>query len=346
MAPRPAASPAPHLRWNPLRREWVLVSPQRTARPWRGHLEAPAAEAAVPPHDPSCCLCPGSTRAGGGVNPNYESTFVFDNDFPALVPSATPRDAGGDRGGLLVARDEPGVCRVVCFSPRHDLTLPHLTPPQLRAVVDVWTQQYAELGGRPDINYVLVFENRGAAMGASNPHPHGQIWATATIPNEPATEHEALADYRRVNGTCLLCDYLALEIERSERVVCENDTFVALVPYWAVWPFETLIVSRRHVGALDALVDNERDGLADILKRLTTQCDNLFSTSFPYSLGFHQRPTDGQAHEETHLHAHCYPPLLRSASIRKFMVGFELLGTPQRDLTPEDAAARLRGVRP
>ncbi len=340
LASRPSASPAPHLRWNPLRREWVLVSPQRTARPWRGQLEAPAAEAAVPPHDPSCYLCPGAARAAGGVNPQYESTFVFENDFPALLPSA-PHDRVDD-GGLLVSQGEPGVCRVVCFSPRHDLALPRLAPAQLRAVVDVWTEQYRELGARPEINYVLVFENRGAAMGASNPHPHGQIWATATIPNEPAAEHEALTEYRRAKGTCLLCDYLALEIRRADRVVCENEAFVAVVPYWAVWPFETLIVSRRHLTAMDDLLEDERDGLSNILKRLTTRCDNLFKAPFPYSLGFHQRPTDGQPHQEAHFHAHCFPPLLRSASIRKFMVGFELLGTPQRDLTPEDAAARLR----
>ena len=191
---------------------------------------------------------------------------------------------------------------------------------------------------------MLIFENRGAAMGASNPHPHGQIWATATVPNEPAREHDALEAYRGAHGTCLFCDYLALEVERSERVVCANDAFVALVPFWAVWPFETLIVSRRHVGAMDELRGDERDGLAAILKRLTMRCDNLFQAPFPYSLGFHQRPTDGLPHTESHLHAHCLPPLLRSASVRKFMVGFELLGTPQRDLTPEDAAARLRAA--
>jgi UDPglucose--hexose-1-phosphate uridylyltransferase len=331
-----------HLRWNPLRREWVLVSPQRTARPWRGEVEPPAAGAAIPAHDPSCYLCPGAVRAGGIVNPQYASTFVFDNDFPALAPYA-PHDRT-DADGLLVARSEPGVCRVVCFSPRHDLALARLGVESLRQVVDVWTEEYRALGARPDITYVLIFENRGAAMGASNPHPHGQIWATATIPNEPAREHEALAAYRREKRACLLCDYAVLETGRAERVVCGNDTFVALVPYWAVWPFETMIVARRHVGGMDEMSSAERGGLAEILKRLTTRCDNLFQTPFPYSLGFHQRPTDGQPHEEAHFHAHCYPPLLRSATIRKFMVGFELLGTPQRDLTPEEAAARLRAA--
>lgn len=333
-------SSSPHLRWNPLRREWVLVSPQRTARPWHGETESDVATA-VPSHDPSCYLCPGVARAAGAVNPSYESTFVFDNDFPALVPAAPDGDADG---GLLVAKHEPGICRVVCFSPRHDLTLPRMSAAQLRAVVDVWTNQHQELGARPEINYVLIFENRGPAMGASNPHPHGQIWAAATIPNEPAREHESLVAYQRSKGTCLLCDYVALELEQGERIVCENNAFVALVPFWAVWPFETMILSRRHLGALDDLSSGERDGLADILKRLTTRCDNLFRTSFPYSLGFHQRPTDGEPHREAHFHAHCYPPLLRSASIRKFMVGFELLGTPQRDLTPEEAAERLRAA--
>lgn len=318
------------------------MSPQRTARPWRGELEPPPASTPIPPRDPSCYLCPGAARAGGAVNPDYESTFVFENDFPALLPGAAPERV--DERGLLVAQAEPGVCRVVCFSPRHDVTLPRLAPGQLRAVVDAWTEQYRELGARPDVNYVLIFENRGAAMGASNPHPHGQIWATATVPNEPAREQDALDAYRGAHGTCLLCDYLALEMERSERVVCANDAFVAVVPFWAVWPFETMIVSRRHLGAMDELRGDERDGLAAILKRLTTCCDNLFQAPFPYSLGFHQRPTDGLPHAESHFHAHCLPPLLRSASVRKFMVGFELLGTPQRDLTPEDAAARLRAA--
>ncbi len=330
---------SPHLRWNPLRREWVLVSPHRTARPWLGALEPAAAAEPVPEHDPSCYLCPGSARAGGAVNPRYESTFVFDNDFPALMPSAG--DVRADDGGLLVARAEAGVCRVVCFSPRHDLALPRLERCQLRAVVDVWTDEYRTLGARPGVNYVLIFENRGAAMGASNPHPHGQIWATATIPNEPAREHEALEAYRRENGSCLLCDYAAVELARGERIVCSNESFLVVVPFWAVWPFETMIVPRRHVGAMDGMSEAERDALADILKQLTTRCDDLFQAPFPYSLGFHQQPTDGRPHDD-HFHGHCYPPLLRSATIRKFMVGFELLGTPQRDLTPEESARRLR----
>jgi UDPglucose--hexose-1-phosphate uridylyltransferase len=211
-------------------------------------------------------------------------------------------------------------------------------------VVDVWVEETRAIGAEPGINYVQVFENRGAAMGASNPHPHGQIWATATIPNEPSREQEAFTAHRAARGTCLLCDYLAVERSRGERVVCENEDFVAVVPFWAVWPFETLVLSRRHVAGLDGLTSAERDALADMLKRLTTRYDNLFETPFPYSMGFHQQPCDGGAHDAWHLHAHFYPPLLRSATVRKFMVGFEMLGMPQRDMTPEDAAARLRAA--
>jgi UDPglucose--hexose-1-phosphate uridylyltransferase len=329
------------VRFNPLRGEWVLVSPHRNTRPWQGQVET-VPDADTPAHDPNCYLCPRSSRAGGLVNPDYRSTFVFDNDFPALLPS-TPR-ADETVGALLVARGEAGVCRVVCFSPRHDLTLARMDRRALGGVVDVWMDQTRTIGAEEGISYVQIFENRGAAMGASNPHPHGQIWATATVPNEPAREQDALRAHRATRGTCLLCDYLAVEVSRGDRAVCENDAFVALVPFWAVWPFETLVLSRRHLAGLDDLTSTERDALADMLKRLTTRYDNLFETSFPYSMGFHQRPCDADPHDEWHLHAHFYPPLLRSATVRKFMVGFEMLGTPQRDMTPEDAAARLRAV--
>ena len=331
----------PHVRWNPLSGEWVLVSPQRNARPWQGQIEK-VADPGVPAYDPSCYLCPRGTRANGGVNPDYRATYVFDNDFPALLAS-TPasRQAVGE---LLVARNESGSCRVVCFSPRHDLTLSRMSRGDIRGVVDVWVDEMRTLGAHDRISYVQIFENRGAAMGASNPHPHGQIWATASMPNEPAREQQMLRDYQERHGACLLCEYLATERNLGERIVFENDAFTVLVPFWAVWPFETMVLARRHVGSLEDLTPADRDALADALKRTTTRYDNLFETPFPYSMGFHQRPCDGGAHGEWHLHAHFLPPLLRSATVRKFMVGFELLGTAQRDLTPEDAATRLRAL--
>ncbi|MGO9640420.1 MAG: UDP-glucose--hexose-1-phosphate uridylyltransferase [Candidatus Acidiferrales bacterium] len=331
----------PHRRFNPLTREWVLVSPHRAKRPWLGKVEKAAAAPQLS-FDPSCYLCPGNARAEGVRNPDYKFTFVFDNDFPALLPDA-PAGAIGEEG-LIVARTEAGVCRVVCFTPRHDLTIPRMSAEDTRRVIDVWAEQYLELGARAQIRHVQIFENRGALMGASNPHPHCQIWANAELPNIPAREIESLREHRERHGSCLLCRYLELEFARGERIVCANDGFVALVPYWAVWPFETIVLSRRHVQDLTQLDDRERNQLADLMRRLTIRYDNLFETAFPYSMGFHQRPTDGETHFECHLHAHYLPPLLRSATVRKFMVGYELLGTPQRDLTPESAAARLRDM--
>jgi UDPglucose--hexose-1-phosphate uridylyltransferase len=332
----------PHRRYNPLLREWLLVSPHRTQRPWQGQVEDVPQAAAVT-YDPKCYLCPGNERAGGVRNPPYEGTFVFVNDFSALLPDVPGGEV--DRGGLIRAQSERGICRVVCFSPRHDLTLASMTTADIRGVVDEWARQYHELGSLDFINYVQIFENRGAMMGASNPHPHGQIWSSESVPNAPAAEQASFEAYRAEHaGGCLLCDYLPLEMESGERVVCDNAHFVALVPFWAVWPFEIMVLSRRHVQCMEQLAGEERDALADILRRIGVRYDRVFSTPFPYSMGFHQRPTDGQAHDEWHFHAHYYPPLLRSATVRKFMVGYEMLGTPQRDITAESAAARLREV--
>jgi UDPglucose--hexose-1-phosphate uridylyltransferase len=330
----------PHRRFNPLRNEWVIVSPQRNERPWQGTVDVVPDESQVA-YDAKCYLCPGNTRDRGDRNPEYASTFVFDNDFPAVSPTSPALSSG--HHDLLVAETERGVCRVVCFSPRHDLTLARMDIAAIRAVVETWVDEYAALVRLPGMAYATIFENRGAMMGASNPHPHGQIWATEHEPNDPAMELAALSAYRARRGSCLLCDYVALELATQERVVCDNDGFVALVPFWAAWPFETLVISRRHVGELPSLDEHERGGLADILKQLTTRYDNVFETAFPYSMGFHQQPFHG-APPDAHLHAHFYPPLLRSATVRKFMVGFEMLGSPQRDFTPEDAAQRMQAV--
>jgi UDPglucose--hexose-1-phosphate uridylyltransferase len=331
---------APHLRLNLLTGEWLVVSPHRTTRPWQGQVENEFIEQ-QPSYDPACYLCPGNERAGGARTPTYTSTYVFDNDFAALMPATAHEQF--DRGGMLVAESERGICRVVCFSPRHDLTLGAMDTASIRTVVDTWADQYAELGAIDWVRHVLIFENRGAMMGASNPHPHGQIWANERLPNEPAKELRQQREHASGKG-CLLCDYVEVELKEGERIVCENERYVALVPFWAVWPFETLVLPRAHQGALPDLDADERDGLAGILRRLTRCYDRLFQVTFPYSMGFHQRPTDGAAYPEWHLHAHFCPPLLRSATVRKFMVGYELLAQPQRDITPESAADRLRAV--
>lgn len=331
----------PHRRRNLLTGDWVLVSPHRTKRPWQGQVERTPPDTR-PAHDPTCYLCPGNGRAGGKQNPAYTSTFIFDNDFAALLPDGPRGDVSSS--DFFEVQAETGLCRVICFSPRHDLTLPEMAIEDIRHVVDVWAEQMIELGARPDINYVQIFENKGAVMGCSNPHPHGQIWSNYSLPQEPAKEEVQQRAYYAQHRAPLLIDYLTAELDAAERIVVENDHWVALCPFWAVWPFETLLLPRRHVLQLQSLTGEERNSLADILKRLTTRYDNLFETSFPYSMGWHGQPTDGQSHVHWQLHAHFYPPLLRSATVKKFMVGYEMLANPQRDITAEQAAARLRSV--
>lgn len=330
-----------HRRFNPLTGRWVLVSPHRTQRPWQGKQEA-ASTASRPAFDPECYLCPGNARAGGERNPAYTGPFVFQNDFSALLPDV-PVDTSIEHD-LLRSESESGICRVMCFSPRHDVTLPQMSVEDIRGVVDIWAAQYLELGAMKDINHVQIFENKGEIMGCSNPHPHGQIWAQRSIPDEVRIESERMREYFEQTGRTLLDEYGRVELERGERLVCDNESFVALVPFWANWPFETLVLCKRQVRHVGEMTDRERDDLADILKRLTTRYDNLFECSFPYSAGMHQAPTDGAEHAEWDWHMHFYPPLLRSATVKKFMVGYEMLADPQRDLTPEVAAARLRDL--
>jgi UDPglucose--hexose-1-phosphate uridylyltransferase len=359
----------PHRRYNPLSGQWVLVSPHRNQRPWQGQTEAlPPAQR--PAHDPECYLCPGNRRAGGAVNPPYERTFVFDNDYPALLPGSTRLPGGEAVASDPLFRAEPtaGVCRVVCFSPRHDLTLAQLDLPALAGVIDTWAAETAALGA--SYRWVQVFENKGAVMGCSNPHPHGQIWASSALPSDAAAEDRQQREYAGLHGAPLLVDYADREARLSARVVCQNDEFMAVVPFWAVWPFETLLLPRRRVTRLCELDPAQREGLARLLRRLLGAYDALFDVSLPYCMGWHGAPFDqtetlggflgpaattplGEAQlrqrdpsPQSHwqLHAHVYPPLLRSATVKKFMVGYEMLAEPQRDLTAEQAAARLRAL--
>lgn len=347
-----------HRRYNPLRKSWVLCSPHRTQRPWQGAQEKVQLDQR-PQYDEKCYLCPGNTRASGDQNPKYDSTFVFVNDYSAVKPAES---IGGPEAGkaktdasdeLFQAEQATGKCVVICFNPRHDLTLAQMTKEEITSVVNTWGTVYKDAVENPEINYCQIFENKGAAMGCSNPHPHGQAWTTSIIPEEPAMEHEALVEYQhKHNGHGLLEDYVARELENmkteaNNRVVELNDSFMAVVPFWAVWPFEILVVSRRKVGNVTLLTPKEKEDFGDILGKVALRYDNLFQTSFPYSMGLHQSftCTDDKSYEDVeHLHVHFYPPLLRSATVRKFLVGFEMLGMPQRDITPESAAARLRAV--
>jgi UDPglucose--hexose-1-phosphate uridylyltransferase len=329
----------PHRRYNPLTSEWILVSPHRNLRPWQGQQEKPVAlnQSAF---DPQCYLCPGNHRAGGQVNPKYTDTLVFTNDFAALLPDKL--ETADSESELFRNQSVMGTCRVVCFSPRHDLTLPQMPVEQIQRVIDTWAEQTIELGARH--RWVQIFENKGAIMGCSNPHPHGQIWAGDFLPRIPEMEDSRQAEYFRQHQRPLLCDYVDQELKREVRIIECNPDWVMLVPYWATWPFELLLLPRRPVLRLPDLTPAERANLADILRRSLLRYDGLFDTSFPYSMGWHGAPNGEGSFDHWQLHAHFYPPLLRSATIKKFMVGYELLAESQRDLTPEQAAMILRKV--
>ena len=327
----------PHRRKNILTGEWVLVSPHRTKRPWQGKKDKPQ-EIVQATYDPSCYLCPGNERAGGAKNPDYTGTYSFQNDFAALLEG--PEESFKE--GLLEAESESGICKVICYSPNHSLTLPLMEEGDIEKVISLWQKEYTDLGSDPNINHVQIFENKGAIMGCSNPHPHGQVWAQRSIPQEVQKKVVRQKSYWDQNNSSLLGDYLKQERNAKERIVLENESFVALVPYWAVWPFEAMIVPKRHVTSILELSQQEVADYASILKALTTGYDNLFETSFPYSAGIHQAPTDGKDNSHWHMHMSFYPPLLRSAEVKKFMVGYEMFANPQRDITAEQAAQRLR----
>ncbi len=332
----------PHRRRNPLTDTWVLVSPQRSKRPWQGQIE-PSAETGLPQHDPNCYLCAGNERANGETNPPYKDAFAFWNDFPALI-SDHIEETDHFQLDFFVAKAERGLCRVICFSPRHDLTIPEMEVEDIRKIIDVWCQEYAALSGIAFVNHVQIFENKGAMMGCSNPHPHGQIWAQGTIPEEPAKKAKTQLAYYKKHGRTLLSDYVEAELSKKERMIFQNEHFVGLVPYWATWPFEAMIIPKRPMPRITNMKNSEKNSFADAYKQLTVCYDNLFKCSFPYSAGIHQAPTDGKDHDEWHFHKTFYPPLLRSATVKKFMVGYEMFGNPQRDITPEIAASMMRRV--
>lgn len=330
----------PHRRFNPLLEEWVLVSPQRTKRPWQGQEEEQNT-VERPEYDENCYLCPGNVRSNGNRNPDYESCFVFNNDFTSLLKGQAEVEEG-QTSSLFQIKPERGINKVVCFSPKHNLTIPEMSLSDIENIVKTWKEQYLELGGHDFIKHVQIFENKGAVMGCSNPHPHGQIWAQSSIPSQVERTQKNLENYHKKHGRSLLKVYLEEELFSGERIVAENDHFAVLVPFWATWPYETMIISKRHFGSLAAMKPEEEKAFAHLLKVITIKYDNLFKTSFPYSSGIHQAPTDSFAHPEWHFHMHFYPPLLRSATVKKFMVGYEMLGEAQRDISAEQAAKILR----
>ena len=340
---------ASHRRYNPLLDEWVLCSPGRLRRPWRGE-RGDVSAAAPPSYDPDCYMCPGNRRSEGARNPDYRGVYLFDNDYPALTSAAArkggPVPPDAEPHPLFLQAPESGRCRVISFSERHDRHLGSLTAAEVEAVVDAWASESERLPIEAEAAYVQIFENRGAMMGASNPHPHGQIWAVAKIPTIPRRKAERLRSYREERGGDLLGDYLEEELRRQERVVEETDSWAQLVPFWAVWPFETMLVPKRLVGSLGELTIEERSQLARLLGRAVRRYDEVFEALFPYSMGWYQRPRDGGDHRGFRLHAVYLPPLLRSASVRKFLVGYELAAEPQRDFTAEEAAERLRAIVP
>ena len=331
----------PHTRINILTGEWILVSPHRMKRPWLGKVEDLPKDDR-PHYVPTCNLCAGNKRSDGSLNPDYKSTLVFTNDFSALLKD-TPKGEINE-SNLLVAKSESGICRVICFSPDHSLTLALMPEAAIINVIELWQKEFKELSDKTSIKYIQIFENKGEIMGCSNPHPHGQIWASSSIPLELAKETSQQKIYFDKHGRSLLSDYLQLELKHKERVVAENEYFVALVPFWAVWPYETMIISKRHLQNIQQFSGEEKKAFASILKKLTTKYDNLFNSSFPYSAGMHQMPVNDGEHTEWHWHMHFYPPLLRSATVKKFMVGYEMLANPQRDITAEMAAATLQNI--
>ncbi|MCH4552820.1 UDP-glucose--hexose-1-phosphate uridylyltransferase [Aestuariibaculum lutulentum] len=329
-----------HKRFNILTGEWVLVSPHRAKRPWQGQNEAVSNEVR-PSYDESCYLCAGNTRINGEVNPKYENVFVFTNDFAALQTDSKTFTVDD---GLLKAQSEQGICKVICFSPDHSKSLADMAPVEIEQVVLEWQKQYKELGDNDLINYVQIFENKGAVMGCSNPHPHGQIWSQTTLPNEVEKKDTQQRNYYNEHQKSILGTYLAQELEKQERIIFENDAFVVLIPFWAVWPFETMIVPKKHQTNISEMKDNETLLFAEAISVITKAYDKLFNTSFPYSSGIHQSPTNGQDNNHWHWHMSFYPPLLRSATVKKFMVGYEMFGSPQRDITAESAVKMLRNL--